>query len=1037
MASKEFTLDPNILGPGSAAKVDVSLTTDADVLQAIVDDKPFPTRTNGKIELGSIMLEAQGGNQVKFDAGQGTVGFDFSASFKTGAGVFDQPADAIGSLQLNAPPKLDLVIPGDPASRYLLMLLGYKASGSFSASHPLGVLGTLTFGAQASGDAVYAVLHRFPGITGAGTALGDTISSWRLPRQVTKPDDLKPGTWLVAEADGSLAIQVAAALGYDLNFVRKLNLLNLTRQLSAKIDLAAKATFGFSVSGRYLVVVGREDASTNVRLRLFKQAQNGITFGLNVAAGVTVDPGLPKNLDDFTKAVFGLHGLQILNDLSEWTDPNADLGQTAARLIKSEASKLLTSATGIDADQELALAHATLMNAIGTWHSLPDHASAALWTILGSLNKKGAQDLKTFQTFLGALADTDPNKRAQEIAKALQNATFGDTLQGQFLEGIAEQGVLALTDQLDSVQKAASTALSILNGGVIGKLQNFIDQELNLQNVLDATDPSKLNDWIAKRLGDFLDKALDLPALKEIQTAIHAVLDNAQSLYAKALQAITNRYSLELAATYERTVTGEALIDAVFDLKQPAAARLFSDVVDKSNLNELFTTAADGVSINQASMSHGIRRDATVQVHLPYLDSKTEHINESIASVSIEHDSGRVLVYQVQSTDKVIKNRYLSQMQIMGRIVNGAVTADSTVAYQMLQVKKDMTRAELEFRTRPFIDQSLSGLFGGGASSIDSFYAGLDRTVEDVLHNGSNEFGDVLLNLQTVLAATVLAAWIKSLRPEEIKSASMSMSRALQVKLRQLIPLYFFQNLDNLQANAPAAALLTWAALPISTSIDYDFQTKQIQRFNTDKDVFWNWPDQDFRKEMAMLKLTQVGLVPLLVAAQERLVQAGLDRADDFDPQGAANFQSMAIVDETSTNFSRLSSLLSTESALVRGAAKALDDIQQAVAAAGGDPSKMDPAEAIVALANAGAALTNTFNAGVSSIYGGDSLRALSSTFLVEATNVLAAGATETPKAMLNLIVLRESTTFNMSDFLTGSLPPTTEIALSQSLVSV
>jgi hypothetical protein len=52
----------------------------------------------------------------------------------------------------------------------------------------------------------------------------------------------------------------------------------------------------------------------------------------------------------------------------------------------------------------------------------------------------------------------------------------------------------------------------------------------------------------------------------------------------------------------------------------------------------------------------------------------------------------------------------------------------------------------------------------------------------------------------------------------------------------------------------------------------------------------------------------------------------------------------MAIVDEAFTNSSRICLLLLTEDALVEGAKKALDDIQQAIAAAGGNPSAMDPA---------------------------------------------------------------------------------------------
>lgn len=248
---KEFHLDPSILGSNSAETVAVSLSTDADVLQAILADKPFPSRPSGRLELGSVMLQAHGGDQVSFNAGQGSISFDFSANFHTGLGVFDQPADAICSLQLNAPPTLDLTLASDPTSRYLLMLWGYRASGSFSGSHPVGAIGTVTFGAQASGDAVYAVIHRFPGTMGASTVIGDTVQSWRLPRHVAKADDLKPGTWVLAQADGSVAIQVAAQLGYNFDLVRQARLLGITRELGARIDAGVQATFGFNASGRY------------------------------------------------------------------------------------------------------------------------------------------------------------------------------------------------------------------------------------------------------------------------------------------------------------------------------------------------------------------------------------------------------------------------------------------------------------------------------------------------------------------------------------------------------------------------------------------------------------------------------------------------------------------------------------------------------------------------------------------------------------------------------------------------------------------
>src|SRR5271165_2758639 len=93
---KKFSIDPTVLGPNSADSLVVSANTDADVLQSIVNNTPFPERPNGQLELGSIALQASGGNQVTFSAGtSGNVSFNFSASFKTGAGVFDKSADAL------------------------------------------------------------------------------------------------------------------------------------------------------------------------------------------------------------------------------------------------------------------------------------------------------------------------------------------------------------------------------------------------------------------------------------------------------------------------------------------------------------------------------------------------------------------------------------------------------------------------------------------------------------------------------------------------------------------------------------------------------------------------------------------------------------------------------------------------------------------------------------------------------------------------------------------------------------------------------
>src|SRR6185436_9129388 len=134
--------------------------------------------------------------------------------------IFDDPSKAIAALGLGETPGLSLSAPGATGFRYALLRTGYKASGSVKGSHPVGALGSVTFGASGAASGVSAVLRRFAENTGADTVMAATVKSWRLPRQVESASDLEPGTWVVAEANGSLAVKLGAKLGYDFNFVR-------------------------------------------------------------------------------------------------------------------------------------------------------------------------------------------------------------------------------------------------------------------------------------------------------------------------------------------------------------------------------------------------------------------------------------------------------------------------------------------------------------------------------------------------------------------------------------------------------------------------------------------------------------------------------------------------------------------------------------------------------------------------------------------------------------------------------------------------
>jgi len=931
---KTVTLDAN-----SSLTIEVSGTTDHDVFDAVVNDQPFPDRPDGKIALGNIDLKAQTGKNLTFGTAGAAVAFSASGEFQTGVGVFNSPTDATNSLQLANAPQLNLAVPGIDTDKFLVMMWGYNLQGSASVSHPIGALGTVTFGAEGTHDSKYAVLHRFPKATGAFQVLDDTVKSWRLPRQVAKPADLKPSTWLVAEVDGSLAVNLAAQLGYDFNLVQEVRLLGLTRNLGAKIDAGLKVTFGFDVSGRYLVVVGREcrkETDTDsgvVRLQLFKQPKRGFNFGLNLSLGVTGPSDFP-NYDDLVKAVFGVHGAQVMKDLhliKDWTDPKKDLGQTVARLLNNTGLQLLTKATGIDAKAEFEKARQMVLGEFAKWDALPDRVAAATWRLLGKLTKDSVT--QDFKTFLSALADNDPATRAQACGDALQSAVYGDDPKGQWLSALADQGLLALSSQLDKVQPIAAQTLDIFNGGIIKSIQDFINEKLDLFAVRDAVtqnDFDKLDGWLIKRLGDFFDKDLHFQDLKQVQAAINLVFTKVDDIQNKVQKAVSNRYGLEVAATYAQNTTGTALLDASFDLRQPPAADMFKKVVANSQLDTILTRRVSGVRVNSASLSHEIQRTGTVQINMPFLSFESTHVNDSLATLTASADAGRVMVELKASDLEMVKNRLRSELSVLCKLgardgkLQFSPDETESIAYEMRQTKTQMKLMDFEHRITPFITAYLPNLFTGTGASLQTFYNDLDRTVENVLHNGTNNFGDVAILMQVGAPAAALNAWFIPRDPTRIKRDGLSLSRAIQASIRTLLPFYYFQEDSTLVQNISTAALLVWSAMPISTWIDYDVQTGAIKQFNRDNQPFWNWPDINLRRAVARDSHTTASVTQSLLMLQKRLVEAGNSNAPFFAAQSAPSWQQMSL---TPMGDQLLQGLLYTESQIIDEAVDALNDV--------------------------------------------------------------------------------------------------------------
>ena len=446
-------------------------------------------------------------------------------------------------------------------------------------------------------------------------------------------------------------------------------------------------------------MIGRESAdaaSKTVRLRLHKQSKHGIDFARNLTIGVTGSVPLPDKFDDFVETVFGVHGPQVLKDLlviEKWIDPASDLGDNIARLSNKTALDLLRHAAGFDAAARFDEAKGIVLDALKKWDALPSGIAATTWQFLSKATPAG--EAERFRKFLEALASLDAETRSRALNEALRNA-LGDRPELQWLQAIADRGLLALAQNLDRVSALARSTLAVLDGGVVQRLHDFIGSSLDLTSIRQAAqdaDFDKLNEWLVGRLGDLIDKkAARLEDLKQIRQAVFAVDRKVREIYETGIKALNKRYTADFAATYQRTTTATALLDVSFDLSKPQGLALFRRVAADGDLSDVLCVETAGVTLNDAALSHEVKRTTHVELRLPFFTSDVTHVTQSLANLSVEEHAGRVLVYEFSASDKVTTaNRARSELSVLGTLratTGGAprIAASATIAYEARQV---------------------------------------------------------------------------------------------------------------------------------------------------------------------------------------------------------------------------------------------------------------------------------------------------------------------------------------------------------------
>lgn len=1014
------------------------------VASAIKNNTQFPA---------DAVIDLQGGLSAKTgDIKFGNKATGTTVTFKAGAkaGLFvATSAEGLAKTLKEQDILAAIKLPVDGVARYAALYWGYDIAGALKGSVALGFGAALKFGVDGKTSGDFVVVRAFAKDPKARDAMDSLLTAWRLPKDVVRPSDLEPGTWIAAEVDGEFAASIGAQFGYDYSWVRKITGANLSGDIGLKIQAAAAVTLGFSAAGKYLAVVGREslDPASNVlRVRVSKLNRKGFSFALDASAKITTSTGklLPRQLDDFVRAIFGLHGPQIVKDLGtfrDWINPATPLPEKFASFVSHYAVQKLGAAAGPQIDA----ARKQVQSLLDAWDNLPSKLSALLWD---RVREAGFGEL---ETWLRNVAKADKDAIRKEIDKALGTANFFSTLPGQWITAAIDGPLLDATLEsatAGKVKDLARKTLAALDGGVLSELKTFVDERVGLDAIRKAVklaDPENLEPWLETKLAEFIGKSrLDLKGLEQVREALHTFLAKGDQLYEAALEALNRDWAFSFHYEYARTTEKTALFDASFDFD--AGAGMETELANALNgdWRSLLLTEKPGVTLHTATLTHAIKRTSHVEITLPYFNNRIDRVTESIARMDVVNDGSRLLLYDLHASDEVrARNKWRSALTVSGKIGAGAAGVrdfssesaggDFRYSYSLRIAAEKVRTSQLERRMQQVAGDLFPDAFK--ITPLHEWAIDIDKLADaaDPTPNGSGNVGNVLASLDVSAPGRAVAAWLKAPRRSAADlSPYAELSKRMQRVLRRMTPMLYFDSIEKYtgQEIKIAAPLLVYSCLPLGApKLGRDGRPDFAQPADPIKRPYWDITNQDLKLAMINYPSTIARLGAEMAGIHKTLEDHRNKFAGDYNPTDTAAVGKLLQLAAGSRHFD---SLLMSERESIEGAIRAGLQMAEFVASANNDPEA-----ALESMAEFGESLTRTFNSKLSNLFVKNSLRELGTVVFLEASRAFDPElANARTRARLAVTLLRSSAPDKiLTDFVAGKEPDVSMIAIQQPII--
>jgi len=820
------------LTPTDNRKPTINVTGDSAVIQAIVLNQAFPASPTD-ISIAQLNAQASTGGSFNLPGvNDAPVSFNVSAGVSAGLAAYQTPSKIAADLGFTSDDgkQLNIAFPTDPNDCFLAVRCGFDVSGKASGNIALNAAVNVNFGASGKANGLFAFVATVDKSMPARDAFVRLLDSWCTPAAVAAgTDPLPAGCWIISEATGQLQANLGVTAGYDFNWLKSLKLNDLQGDIGLRISLGLQAMLSAQLGGKYYLVLNRESDASGIRLRLFRATTKGWGFALHTGANVilsTSDTLTPKKLDDFIRAILGIHDAQLLKFLEA----------SSLSDITNALSGEFLQALHISGDVNKAFAD--LQSFFKSWNDLPHTVTSVIWKYANDI-----PGLTAIQQAAQTIAQLQEGDIHSFLDSLLHDVSFAQNPVVEWLEAAAASSLFDLyeSDQFAPLRTNAAALAALLDGSTVQnfltKLHRQVDTALNLpalEQALNANDLTGVAAWVTEQLADFA--GVDLSQLKaniaKINAAIKTVRDKAQEIYQATVKALNNTYGFSLDYAYNASSTDSALVDLVFADTDSARSSL-ADAIN-GDFTQIFATQIPGVTLNTCTLAHALKRHTHIETHLPWWSGISDDLATGYAQATLaDSDSGRVQFFEAGATDTATMQRStgLKRFASCSIGVSGKslgvrqynVTAVD-FGYSFVTAKAAMTGSQFQYEFGPAANTYFPNVFG--SQNPDPSHATFDSWVHDwdgftsqpPVSAAAGVIGNTWTNLQVRRRAQSGVDWVSALLDNTLTPDYRAMSVAMQNTIRKYLLLAYCSDpsrLGNLPSKGTGiSAFLVYTAMP-------------------------------------------------------------------------------------------------------------------------------------------------------------------------------------------------------------------------------